>query len=62
MMALLGAVVPVLDWARYCGLTPDKQLVWEERGNELNKAMLYLMNLKPKIPRRIYVWLILKEI
>ena len=45
-MALLGAVVPVIDWAGYCPLTPAKQLVWEERGNELNKAILYLINSK----------------
>ena len=46
MTALLAAAPPVIDWAEYCALTPDKQLVWEERGNELNKAMLYLMNSK----------------
>ena len=28
------------------------QLVWEERGNELNKAMLYLMNMKNKNAKR----------
>ena len=27
MMALLGAAVPLLDWAGYCALTPDKQLI-----------------------------------
>ena len=27
-------------------LTPDKQLGWEERGDKLNKSMLYLMNSK----------------
>ena len=46
MMALLGAVAPAIDWAGYCALTPDKKIVWEERGNELNMVMLYLMNLK----------------
>ena len=46
MIALLVAAAPAIDWARYCGLTPAKQLVWEERGDELNKAMLYLMNSK----------------
>ena len=27
-------------------MPPADQLVWEERGNKLNKAILYLMNLK----------------
>ena len=48
MMALLTAVVLVLDWDGYCALTSDKQLVWEKRGNELTKEMFYLMNLKNK--------------
>ena len=41
-------VAPPLDWDAYCALTPDKQLAWEERGDELNKEMLHLMNLKNK--------------
>ena len=48
MMLLLAVAVPALDWAAYCLLTPDEQLTWEERGNELTKAMLYLMNSKNK--------------
>ena len=46
MMELLGAVVPPIDWAGYCQLTPVKQFTWEERGDDLNKAMLFLMNSK----------------
>ena len=46
MMTLLTATVLVLDWDGYCALTLDKKLLWEERGDELNKAMLYLMSLK----------------
>ena len=38
-MVLFAASVPPLDWARYCVLTPDKQLAWEERGDVLTKAM-----------------------
>ena len=50
MMVLLRAAVPALaiDWAGCCALTPVKQLVWEERGNELNKAMFHLLNSKNK--------------
>ena len=48
IMALLVAAAPVIDWAGYCALTPAKQLMWEERGDGLNKTMLYLMNLKNK--------------
>ena len=48
MMTLLTAVAPPLDLAAYCALTPDEQVVWEERGDELNKSMCYLMNLKNK--------------
>ena len=48
MMPLLGVVVLAIGWAGYCALTPAKQLVREERGDELNKAMLYLKNSKSK--------------
>ena len=44
MMTLFAAAVPVLDWAGYCALTPNKQLAWEERGNKLTKTIFYLMN------------------
>ena len=43
---VLGAERPVLDWVAYCGMPPAGQLVWEERGNNLNKAMLFLTYLK----------------
>ena len=48
MMALLAAEAIPLEWVVYCALTPRKQLAWEERGNELNKTMRYLMNSKNK--------------
>ena len=48
MMALLEAEVPALTWVDYFGMPPADRLSQEERGNELNKAMLYLMNLKNK--------------
>ena len=48
MIVLLGAAAPTIDWARYYALTPTKQFVWKERGNELNKAMLCLMISKNK--------------
>ena len=46
MMILLAAEIIPLYWVAYCLFTPDKQLAWEERGDELNKPILYLMNLK----------------
>ena len=36
MMGLLGKAPPPIDWAGYCALTPPEQLVWEQRGDELN--------------------------
>ena len=48
MIAFLAAKAVPLEWVAWCALTPDKQLIWEERGDELNKAMLYLMSLKNK--------------
>ena len=48
MMALLTVEAIPLNLVAYCALTPDKPFTWEERGNELNKAMLYLMNSKNK--------------
>ena len=47
MISFTAKTIP-LDWVAYCALTPNKQLAWEERGDELNKAMLYLMNSKKK--------------
>ena len=44
MMILLPVETIPLDWVAYCAQTLDKQLAWEVRGDELNKAMLYLMN------------------
>ena len=46
MIKLLRAVVPSIDWAGYCQLTPTKQFTWEEQGYGLNKSMLFLMNVK----------------
>ena len=48
MTTLLAGVSPPLDWGGYWRLTPDKQLVWEERGDELNKSMIYLKNSNDK--------------
>ena len=47
-MTLVAAAAQPLNWAVYCALTPDEQLICEERGYELNKSMLYLINLKDK--------------
>ena len=48
MMALFAAVAPAIDRNEYWVLTPDKQLAWGERGDELYKSMLCLMNSKNK--------------
>ena len=48
MMILLAAETIPLDWVASCALTPKEKLAWEERNNELNKVMLYLMNSKNK--------------
>ena len=48
MMTLPAATAPPQDWAYYCGLTSEEQLVWGERDDELNKPMHYLMILKNK--------------
>ena len=48
-MELLSRAQPAaLDWAVYCALTPDEQLVWEHRADELNQSMLFLINSKNK--------------
>ena len=46
MMELLAATAPPIDLAGYCQLTLPKLLIWEKRGNNLNKAMHFLMNSK----------------
>ena len=48
MMTLLENNVPALTWIDYCVMVPVDQLLLEERDDELNKAMLYLMNSKNK--------------
>ena len=53
LMELLSRAQPAaLDWAGYCALTPDQQLVWEQRADELNQLMLFLMNSKNKIAKK----------
>ena len=46
MIKLLRAERPALDWVAYCAMPPVDQLVWEERGDDLTKSILFLMNLK----------------
>ena len=41
-----------LDWAAYYTLPADKQLVWERRANELNQAILFLMNSKNETAKK----------
>ena len=48
LMELLTNTQPPLDWAAYCALTVDQQLVWELRADELNQAVLFLLNSKNK--------------
>ena len=48
LMELLSKAPVPLDWAGYCALSEEDQLVWELRADALNQAMLYLMNLKNK--------------
>ena len=43
---LLKAETPALDWDDYCGLMAGVRLVWEEKAEALNKAMLLLLNSK----------------
>ena len=53
LMELLSKVQPtVLDWAAYCALPADKQLVWEQKAGELNQSMFFLMNSKNKTARK----------
>ena len=47
-MELLSKAPVLLDWAGYCALPEEDQLVWELRADALNQAMIYLMNLKNK--------------
>ena len=46
LMDILSKAEVPLDWAGYCALPEEDQLVWELRADPLNQAMLYLMNLK----------------
>ena len=46
LMELLSNAQVPLDWAGYCALPEEDQLVWELRANPLNQSMLYLVNSK----------------
>ena len=53
LMELLSKAQPgAFDWAAYCELLADKQLVWKLRANKLNQAILFLMNLKNKTAKK----------
>ena len=52
---LLKTESPPLDWGAYCALGAPKRLVWEDKAEVLNKAMLLLLNLKNNNAKRIYV-------
>ena len=59
---LLKVETPQLDWDAYCALGAPVRLVWEEKAEALNKAMLLLLNLKndnaKKNLRLAYSWLL----
>ena len=53
LMELISKAQPIaLDWAAYCALPADKQLVWEQKADELNQAMIFLMKSKNKTARK----------
>ena len=53
LMELLSKAQPTaLDWAVYCALPADEQLMWEQKANELNQSMLFLMNSKNKTAKK----------
>ena len=51
-MELLTIAQPALEWAAYCALIADQQLVWELRANALNQAMIFLVNSKNKTTKK----------
>ena len=51
-MELLSKSPEPLNWAGYCALPEEDQLVWEARDNTLNQSMLYLVNSKNKNAKR----------
>ena len=52
MKLLSKARLATLYWATYCALPADQQLVWEQKANELNQSMLFLMNSKNEIAEK----------
>ena len=49
---LIKAQPTALDWATYCALPADKQLMWEQKADELNQSMISLMNSKNKTTKK----------
>ena len=53
LMELLSKAQPTaLDQVVYCALPVDEQLLWEQKADELNQSMLFLMNLKNKTAKK----------
>ena len=48
LLDILNKAEIPLDWAGYCFLLEENQLMWGLRADALNQAMLYLMNSKNK--------------
>ena len=41
LMELLSRAQPAaIDWAEYCGLPADEQIVWKQRADQLNQSIL----------------------
>ena len=52
MEVLSKEQLTALDWATYCALPADQQLVWELRADEPTQAILFLMNSKNKTAKK----------
>ena len=53
LMELLSKAQPAaLEWVGYYVLISDQQLVWEQRADELNQSMLFLMNSKNETTKK----------
>ena len=49
---LLSKAEPPLIWDQYCAMPEDNRLVWEQRVDALNQAMIYVMNSKNETARK----------
>ena len=49
---LLSKAEPPLTWDQYCAMPEENRLMWEQKADALNQAMIYVMNSKNETAKK----------